>query len=151
MFKAKKINELKSVVNIPEEALAFLKEATKDTPNGKYYFGETCYVNVMDCTTKSVKFDENGNAIMEAHDKYIDAQFIIDGEEKILFGSRENMPVYKEYNPEKDVLFYSVTPYDEVTYKTGETIVLPPEDAHQPGCCVAEPKTIKKAVVKIKA
>ena len=151
MIKVNNVDELNKVVAIPDEAVKFLKEINQDTPCGKYYFGDTCYINLMNCDTHEIKFNDDNAAIMEAHNEYIDAQFLVSGEEKMLYGSRENMPVHKEYNPEKDVLFYCVKPYREICYKAGEAIVLPPEDAHQPNCCVNEPMTLKKAVVKIKA
>ena len=49
------------------------------------------------------------------------------------------------------VLFFK-TPdiYGHVILHPGEFIVVAPEDAHMPGCCVDKPEYAKKAVVKVR-
>jgi YhcH/YjgK/YiaL family protein len=98
----------------------------------------------------TAEFTEKGEATVETHKVYMDVQYIIEGEEQIFYGDATNAPVFKPHNDEKDVGFYLISNYDSVVYKTGEAIALYPQDAHMPGCCVTEPKTIKKAVIKIR-
>ena len=52
---------------------------------------------------------------------------------------------------ERDVLFFK-TPdiYGHVILHPGEFIVVAPEDAHMPGCCVDKPEYAKKVVVKVR-
>ena len=150
MRKITNLDELKSLFGLTDEAVAFVKGLNLDTPCGKYPFGDDCFVNVMYCDTKVAEFTDKGEATVETHRVYMDVQYIIEGEEQIFYGDATNAPVFKPHNDEKDVGFYLIKNYDSVIYKTGEAVALYPEDAHMPGCCVDQPKTIKKAVIKIR-
>ena len=150
MRKIINLDELKTLFHVSEEAVSFVKGLNLDTPCGKYPFGEDCFVNVMYCDTKAAEFTDKGEAIVETHKTYMDVQYIIDGEEQIFYGNAEHAPVHTPHNEEKDVGFYLIERYESVIYKTGEAVALYPEDAHMPGCCVDQPKTIKKAVIKIR-
>ena len=57
----------------------------------------------------------------------------------------------KEAKPEKDVLFFE-TPdtYGHVILHPDEFIVVAPEDAHMPGCCMDKPASAKKVVIKVR-
>ena len=144
MIKITNFQGLKKYFRIPDEAVAFIERATADTENGRYEFGPDCHVNVMDTDTKA------GYAPMEAHEVFVDAQCIIRGEEKILFADKAKLPVATPYNEAKDVAFYDFEAADEVTYKTGECVVLFPAEAHLPCRAVGEPRKVKKAVIKLR-
>ena len=147
MIKITNLKDLQKYFdNVPDEAIAFLESATKDTANGKYPFTEDCFVNVMDCNTKA-----DCTAMMEAHDKFVDVQFLIDGEEKIFYTDRTPLELGEAYNEAKDRCFYKWEKADVVTYKTGEAVVLYPQEAHLPGCAVNTPMVAKKAVMKVRA
>ena len=150
MKKITNLDELRDLFGLGDDVIAFLKGLNMDTPCQKYHFGEDCFVNVMYCDTKQAEFTEKGQAIVETHKTYMDVQYIIEGEEQIFYGDATDAPVYKPHNEEKDVGFYLIDKYDSVCYKTGEAIALYPKDAHMPGCCVTQPKNIKKAVIKIR-
>ena len=70
-----------------EEALKYLENNNlKDFANGKYeILGDEIYVNVQDYHTKPLSEGK-----WEAHRKYIDIQFMIEGEEKIGVGEIQN-------------------------------------------------------------
>lgn len=146
MLKITNLQDLKKYFNVPEEALQFLANATKATENGKYPFTPDCFINVMDCQTKN-----DDTAMMEAHDKFVDVQFMIDGEEKIYYTDRTPLELGEAYNEAKDRCFYKWEKADVVTYKTGEAVVLYPIEAHLPGRAVTEEMTVKKAVMKVRA
>ena len=40
--------------------------------------------------------------------------------------------------------------YGYVILNPGDFIVIAPEDAHMPGCCVDSPIQVKKVVIKVK-
>ena len=143
MIKIQSYSDIAKYFRIPAEAIAFLENATTDTENGKYPFGEDCFINVMDAQTKAEMAD------MEAHDIYVDVQCLITGEEKIFYTPKAPLTVtlVKEG---KDCSMYAWSTADEVTYKAGEAIILTPEEAHLPNRAVNQPMAIKKAVVKIK-
>ena len=46
---------------------------------------------------------------LEAHRKYIDIQFLIQGEEKVYITDRNNLKVNVEYNDEKHIEFFEKT------------------------------------------
>lgn len=143
MIKIQSYSELAKYFRIPAEAIAFLANATPDTENGKYPFGEDCFINVMDAQTKTEIAD------MEAHDVYVDVQCLLAGEEKIYYTDKAPLTMTLEKEG-KDCKMYAWSTAEEVTYKAGEGIILPPSEAHLPNRAVSEPMAIKKAVVKIK-
>ncbi|MBD3248783.1 DUF386 family protein [Candidatus Woesearchaeota archaeon] len=84
----------------------------------------------------------------ESHKKYIDVQYIIEGEESI--GVSFKGYHSSGYDPEKDVTFYKdVEDEKYFTLNKGKFTVFFPEDIHRPGCNVKEKNKVKKAVVKI--
>lgn len=144
MIKITAIEEAKKYFEIPSEAIEFLKKANCDTENGRYYFGEFCYVNIQTCDTKLE------TPLMEAHEKYVDIQYLIDGEEKIFYTEKEGLGIRKPYSEGGDAALYNFDEKSEaVTYKSGEAVILYPEEAHLPNRAVTTLRTIKKAVVKV--
>ena len=143
MVKITSYPDIKKYFNVPDEAIEFLAAVTDETENGRYSFGDDCFINVMNATTRT----ELGN--MEAHDVYVDVQCIYGGEERIYYTDRAPLSVVKPMNAEKDVGLFAFRPCPYVDYKAGEGIVLYPEEAHLPGRAVGEPVSMKKAVMKI--
>lgn len=143
MIKVTSYQDLKKYFTVPDEALAFLSTITKDTENGRYHFGDDCFVNVMNYTTKTELAD------MEAHDVYVDVQCLFTGEERIYYADRSALHETVPLNEAKDVLFFAYEPSPYVDYLSGECIVLYPEEAHLPGRAVSTSMTVKKAVMKL--
>ena len=145
MFKFNSFAELQERLDIPNDAIEFMKNLTKETPVGKYEFGEDCYVNVMTCDTKCETL------IMEAHEIYIDVQYLIYGEEKIYYINKNGLEIDKPYNASADYALYRFAEAsDVINYKSGEGVVFFPEDAHLPTRAVGEPMTVNKAVLKLR-
>lgn len=144
MIKITNLQDLKKYFRVPDEALAFIEKATAETANGHYEFGPDCHINVMNANTAAEL------APMEAHEIFVDAQCMICGEEKILYADKAKLPLATPYNAAKDVAFYDFETAGEVTYKTGECVVLFPAEAHLPCRAVKEPTTVKKAVIKLR-
>ena len=145
MFKITSFKDLKKYFEISDEVISFMESLTKDTEAKRYDFGETCYVNVQDCTTKPE------GKLMEAHEKIVDIQCLVDGEEKIFYADKTGLTENKPYSDKADYALYELPENAEyVTYKSGEGIVLFPCDAHTPNVAVSEPRMNKKAVIKLK-
>ena len=127
-----------------EKALKFLRSTDfSKYEKGSYEIdGRNLYMNVEEYTTR---VSDN----IEAHRKYIDIQYMINGEENMGVTTLDNLVVTQEYSDEKDVEFYKgEAPLTLV--KENEFIIFYPTDAHLP-CQVAEiPKPVKKVIVKIK-
>lgn len=144
MIKIQNIQDLPAYLAVPREALDFVRGMTAETPDGRYEFGEDCFINVMHCDTKAE------STPMEAHEKFIDVQMVLAGEEKICVAEKARLKTVTPYDEEKDIAFYAWESAEEVCYRSGEAVVLYPAEAHLPGRAVGEPMTIKKAVLKIK-
>jgi YhcH/YjgK/YiaL family protein len=88
--------------------------------------------------------------LMEAHELFVDVQYLILGEEKIFYTPKEGLGVQRPYSESGDAALYDFDEKSEsVSYKSGEAIVLYPPEAHLPNRAVGEPMKIKKAIIKI--
>ena len=145
MIKIQNLQELSAYLSVPREAFDFVLGMTADTPDGRYDFGADCFVNVMHCDTTAEI------APMEAHEKFIDVQMVLAGEEKICVAEKAELDIVTPYDEAKDIAFYAWKTAEDVIYRSGEAIVLYPAEAHLPGRAVGAPMTIKKAVLKLSA
>lgn len=87
---------------------------------------------------------------MEAHIKYIDIQFVLSGEEVIVWAPLEKMTVTKPYDKTKDSCNGTVQPQDlsRFVLRAGQLAVFYPEDAHGPKLAVGASMPVSKIVVK---
>ncbi len=94
------------------------------------------------------KTAEASLAKFECHDKNIDIQLCISGKETIGWKPREKcISPNGEYNPEKDVRFFSDAPDTFFQLTDGQFVIFYPEDVHAP--MIGE-GLIKKLVIKVK-
>jgi YhcH/YjgK/YiaL family protein len=87
----------------------------------------------------------------EYHRKYIDIQFIVEGEEVLGWAPATKLKITEPYDREKDITFGTVAP-EEVTpvrLHAGQLAVLYPEDAHAPRLAADAPSRVFKIVVKV--
>ncbi len=87
--------------------------------------------------------------ISEAHKKYIDIQFMVDGEEIIGIAPISCEKTETEAKPENDVWFYECKT-EPLTLIKNSFMVLYPNDLHCPGVAVDGARTCHKVVVKVK-
>lgn len=84
----------------------------------------------------------------ECHDKNIDIQLCIRGEETIGWKPREKCHIPNgDYNTEKDVRFFNDQPDMYFNLTDGQFVILFPEDVHAP--MIAE-GNVKKLVIKVR-
>jgi biofilm protein TabA len=84
-------------------------------------------------SSKKGMTQEESVAKFECHDRHIDIQLCIDGNEKIGWKPREKCTSPKgEYNPEKDVQFYNDVPDTFFGLTNGQFAIFFPEDVHAP-------------------
>lgn len=129
------------------EALLFLSKATPTLPEGRKELSGENYVNVDVYTTKQV------NPVgYEAHRKYVDIQYLVEGKEDVLVRNLEELECTMPYDEQRDVAFYRATEGEptRVRLDKGYFVILFPEDAHEPQHCVGEPMLVKKLVAKIR-
>ena len=98
--------------------------------------------------TANGKTAEASLAKFECHDKNIDIQVCVKGVETIAWKPREKCVAPNgEYNPEKDVRFFSDAPDMSFQLTDGQFAIFYPEDVHAPMIGDGE---IKKLVFKVK-
>jgi len=85
---------------------------------------------------------------LEAHQRYIDIQFIVIGEEHIGYAPLAGQPPAEPFNSEKDIGFYhGDASFTRLT--AGMFAIFFPCDAHLPGRHLATPAHVKKIVLKV--
>ncbi|WP_163195535.1 YhcH/YjgK/YiaL family protein [Clostridium thermarum] len=115
-------------------------------PLGRQNISETIYANVEEYVTKPWSEGK-----FEAHNKYIDIQYMIDGEEIITIAPVEQLDTLTKYSEEKDISFYKDTVRGkDYIIKSGEFLVIYPQHAHRPCIATNKPQKVKKIVVKVK-
>ncbi len=130
------------------KAFEILKDKTlTEKPDGKYEVdGKNIYYLVQRYQSKPL-----AEGRFEAHQKYIDIQYVASGEEMLGYAPIDGLEVQTPYNPEKDIIFYNKpAKFTPVHLKAGLFAVLYPDDAHMPGRTVDNPSQVLKIVVKVK-
>ena len=88
--------------------------------------------------------------ISEGHKKYIDIQFMVEGEEIIGVADIDDEKELTEAKEENDVWFYNCKT-EPLTLSAGKYMVLYPNDLHCPGVATkGKAMTCRKVVVKVK-
>ncbi|CAM6863417.1 TPA: N-acetylneuraminate anomerase [Escherichia coli] len=115
---------------------------------GRYELqGDNIFMNVMTFNTQSPVEKK-----AELHEQYIDIQLLLNGEERILFGTAGTARQCEEFHHEDDYQLCSAIENEQaIILKPGMFAVFMPGEPHKSGCVVGEPDEIKKVVVKVKA
>ena len=116
---------------------------------GKYEIdGVAVYAKVSSYKTKPQEEKKP-----EAHDAYIDIQYLAQGHEKLYFAERSaDRKVVEDKLAEKDLAFYDNVPEKDVaTLAAGEYVIFFPWEIHRPGCNAGETaEEVQKIIVKVK-
>lgn len=129
-----------------DQAFTFLKTADlKNLPLGKQELeGEHLFITVAEYMGK-----EKSEALYESHKKYIDIQYIIEGEEIIGLTTLDKVKVVNPYDEEKDIAFYEFEGGDYLKATPKNFFLFFPEDVHRPSIKTDKNPLIRKIVVKI--
>lgn len=131
------------------EALALaVAEKPQDMEPGSYPLqGDDIFMNIMQFMTQSPASKK-----AELHERYIDIQLLLAGEERIVFGMSGAARQCEEWHAEDDYqLCCEIADEQAVTLKAGRFAVFMPGEPHKPGCVVEAPAEIKKVVIKVRA
>lgn len=91
-----------------------------------------------------------GQCRFEAHRRYLDIQYIVEGAEIMGWAAREHMIVDEDYDEEKDVEFYEQPlRFTSLEVHRGQFAFFHPGDAHEPGIRLGETNAVRKVVVKV--
>ncbi len=109
----------------------------EEIPFGRHNLENGIYCSVLETDSK---FEEKD--YYEAHRKYADVHYVIDGEFFMSVGAADKME-FDSYTEEKDFVKIFGKPYLDVPLNKGTAVCLFPNDAH---CAKANPKTQKKMI-----
>ena len=128
-----------------KKAFEFIEEIDFDLIDpGKYNVaGDEIFAIVSEYETKKV-----ADAKPEAHERYIDIQYMVKGEEIMGYAPLEDQEILIPYDVDKDVVFYNAE-VSRVKVSEGMFALFYPNDIHAPSIKVKESKSVKKVVVKV--
>lgn len=86
----------------------------------------------------------------ETHKKFFDVQYMVSGIEMFGLADITDLEPEGEYILSNDIAYYKEPSYSgSILLREGDFIIVGPEEAHKPRCCVSSPCTIIKVVVKV--
>ena len=131
-----------------EKAIEFVKNNNFIAfENGKYIIEEqNSIVKSYIVIAEDDKNVERPN-VLEAHRKYIDIQFPISGDLKLVWKNiKDCQKINTNYDFESDLIFFDDIPDFEFTIKNNNFAIIFPQDAH---FAIHPDNFIKKAIVKV--
>ncbi len=127
------------------EAFEFLRQADLNALEDgiQEIHGKDLYVSFQKAQGKDAAC-----ALLEAHRKYIDIQFLMEGNEQTGWKPREACAeVAKTYDADKDIEFFADPPQSFIRLNPGTFTIFFPGDAHAP---MVSTGIIHKCVVKVR-
>lgn len=113
---------------------------------GKHQITPDMMANVQEYPTKEEK-----DGRWESHQRYIDFQFIVSGEEYVRITDPKDLKIKTDALAEKDALYYEkfTGPCTDVLLHANDFVILFPEDAHEATINVTSTQNVKKVVIKV--
>ena len=106
---------------------------------------EDVYLNMQEYTTRNF-----GELILEAHQQYIDLQYVISGRELIGSGCLSEAVNVVPYNKETDYAGYKLPIFPSYLATPDYFFIFFPNQPHLPGVNAGEETAMRKVVFKIK-
>ena len=113
---------------------------------GKYnLLDDGTYATITDYQTK-----DQDTAKYEAHQKYVDIQFVVSGDEYIEILPLDMLEEKPDYDSTADIKFFESTKNGEMRYADNTCFfIFFPENVHKPCLQTDSVKTVRKLVVKV--
>lgn len=129
-----------------DKALDYIKSADfSELPMGKHEIdGEALFVILKEYPTNKID-----GQLLEAHIKYIDVQYVVEGVEEMGVTIKSGQKPKKAYDDTDDYMLFEES-YDIITVKAGMFAIFFPDDIHMPEITTSEPSMVKKAVFKVR-
>ena len=94
---------------------------------------------------------EKEKCFFESHRKYIDVQFILEGEEIIEVSDIDNLDVDATYDKDMDLIkYHDKSNTSQIKLQKGDVAIFYPKDGHMPCIKTNESAKVVKTVVKVK-
>lgn len=88
--------------------------------------------------------------LFETHQKFIDMQVMVSGEEMIAYAPKADLKPKGAYDSAKDIAFFEEPEkVTTISMHPGDYAVMKPEDGHKPRCILSQACKVKKIVVKM--
>jgi YhcH/YjgK/YiaL family protein len=132
-----------------DKAFAWLENTdVQELKPGKFNIDDDrVFVIVNEGSTKKAE-----DAKWEAHQKYIDIQYVVYGKEKMGVAPLSKAVGIEPFNQDKDIGFYEI-PEADCKYYTAEPgyfFIFFPNDAHRPSIAIKGHEKVKKIVIKVR-
>jgi biofilm protein TabA len=128
------------------QALDYLRSTDlRSLPVGRHDLdGDRLFALVQEYTPRAAQ-----DCVWEAHRKYIDVQYVVQGVERMGVANIAQMRIREPYDPARDVAFFAPGS-DYIMVAAGSFAIFWPEDVHSPGVSVDDtaPAAVRKVVVK---
>lgn len=124
--------------------LEFLKGDFSQYTAGRYEVDNNSFFFLNEYETK-----EEESCFWEAHRKYLDIHYILEGQEKIGVDHIGRQQVKEEYDAEKDAIFFEGDVLSGITMNPGDVMICFPEDSHMTGLIAQEKQKVRKVVLKV--
>ena len=126
-----------------EQMKCFFRENDiQKLPCGTYKLAENNFVNVFEYDTK-----EN-NGLYEAHKKYVDIHYVIDGEECVFYAEKFSQ-IKQSYDEVKDYYLGIVNDAKNLCLSGEKMVVFDIDEPHKAGVLLDNSSYVRKAVFKI--
>lgn len=142
-----KIERYERIYPLLGKAVPFMKKAWKESLEPGIYEieGNQIYAVIQQYETQPADC-----LVWEYHEKYLDIQLVLDGEEEICWTPRKELIDQSAYDEENDcVTADGCHSCSRIIMKASQFAVFEPDDAHKPKCMYRGPGTVKKMVAKI--
>ncbi len=137
--------------NLPKNIVRMLKAEVEFSESA--YDGEARRLNDNDFFMPCIYETQKKKVCrMEAHKKYIDVMYMVEGMERIkLKRTSDFKNVVSPYSEKADCLLAEEEEgVSEIILNAGDFILLYPQDGHCPECTVDSPMVVKKIIGKVK-
>ena len=125
-----------------QDALACIRAGELDHLDcGRHELFDGVYVTVSSYETRK-------DGVYEAHRKYIDIQYLLEGAERIDIADLAQLRITQDYAEETDCLL-GLADGKPYLLQAGQFLLLFPEEVHRPGMEAGAACTVKKAVIKV--
>jgi YhcH/YjgK/YiaL family protein len=129
-----------------DKAFAFLKATNlPNLPLGRIELGDNLFATVSEYFPK-----DPDTTLFEAHQRYIDIQYVISGREIINIAPLESMTITVPFNAQNDIVFGTVPKSSGLKASPDRFFIIFPAEAHRPGIMDGSNNSlIRKIVVKV--
>ena len=136
--------------SVPAElrsALGLLPDLAQLTPGRYPINGDKMFALVQEMDTSLAP-----NSRFEAHELYLDVQYLVSGLERIDYLPQSSEArLLEDHRTERDIAFYATSePASQLILRPGMFAVFYPGELHRPGCAAGAPAKIRKVVLKIR-